>query len=259
MFRFWRRKKQPSPLAAGKVLSREQQELFLSGNLVSGKVVHLLFSHHGDTCPADCRSSRIVELDVQGMLGLAQTVPPLRAINIGKPVAVTFLCREEDVPGRDMIRVGYETTLMDIAGTQNSPSDSRAGLLLVEPPQNLTVSNLRLAPRRDALKSELALSRAMDGAELTILDLSEGGARFALPAGECHREIGSSLDLNLRRGGAALCLKQAKVIRCQEGEAAVSFVGLDQGTRKKLSQIVEDLSRDTEEPAYTDQAPSAPK
>ncbi len=139
-------------------------------------IVMLDFHHSGES---DVRRSLLHDFSPEGRLILAQTSPPIRPSYAGRPLEVTFLSRYRDVPGGRWLRVGYQTPLKKVIPEYRLGRDFVDAVVLVDPPQELEPTSVRLHYRVIAPSDlDLRLNLMPQDQPLGILDLSANGARF---------------------------------------------------------------------------------
>ncbi len=202
----------------------------------------------GDQC--DVRLSRLHDLDDQGRLLLAQTLPRLNSYMVGQILEITFLIVLHDLPGGRRLRVGYKTPLKAVWDNYLVRPSLRGDVLVVDGPQTLTRFTLRRhyrlpSDRLDGMEIYILPSRA----QVQILDISVGGVRFSHPRAS-RLSVGTTVDLLLVHGRLAIPL-EGKVVRNgtlggrddAQPFTAVRFSRLPAQQERQLTSLINDLQR----------------
>lgn len=222
------------------------QKVLISTCLKPGRKVDLVLEADPARNLVDVRSTMLYDQDKKAQLLLAQTAPRVDPNSKGKNLEVTFLARYEDSPGGRWIRVGYRAALLGVLESFEVGPSMHEPVLLVPGPKKLVPMTLRLDKRLDPPGGQsLRLYIMPEGTEVTLADISLGGARFSHPTSWSFAAQ-KVLDLELARGGERVAF-QAKVLRSGErllhggvasGSTAVHFDNLGNIAKQKLSQML---------------------
>ena len=199
----------------------------------------------------DTRPSILHDLHPSGRLILGQTAPPLAQRYIGREIEVTFLAKYNLEPGGVWVRVGYKTQLLGIFENYRLSQTLTEPVLVVDQPQTLEQSTLRLDFRLvPPMDQDLHLYLWPEQIELTIVDISLSGVRFSHDRTMAF-ELKQRISVCIESEGWSL-VSDAEVVRTQNLQeagkpnlyhTAIHFEDLDQARRKQLSEVLHRLLR----------------
>ena len=120
----------------------------------------------------DVRRASVYDV-IEKQVILSQTKPPISRDNIGRKIRVTYLVTEERGP----VRYGIIGRIEDIVDDYQLLSSDRVPVLIVQQESEQTEENIRMFFRVKPW-GETDIRILLDEEEVSIVDISIGGARF---------------------------------------------------------------------------------
>lgn len=196
----------------------------------------------------DVRRTVIQNIDRRGRILLAQTSPPVLKSMTGQKVELTFLTYSRSESGGRWVRLGYNTTILDVIANYKLARNYRETVITVGGPSEFHISTTRLAHRVEpTLDMDLRLLIMPQRSEVRLADISGTGLSFR------HSRLlsfapGLTMRFMLISGPTTITLT-SKAVRTTPIKGrmlditAVSFTDMDLPLKRRVQQLVTEMDR----------------
>ncbi len=223
------------------------QYLDLSRQIRPNKLLDLIYDIDFFTDTIDVRRSVIYDVTEGSEIYIAQTEPPTLKSAVGRTIEVTFLY---SVPGQQSShRFGFQAQITRYLEQYNLRAGTSEPALVLSYPVVFKESGLRMHFRLEpAISFEVKFYLAGEQErELSILDISLGGARLNLP-GHLQVERNQNLYLNLYLGNhfyRVTARIQRIIVGGHSGfhQVGVQFLDLDEQCKQQLNRVIQAHAR----------------